>query len=168
MQRILYRLIAMLARLAVRSRRTNELEIIVLRHQLVVLRRQIDRPAVNNNDRTLLGAIAAALPANDEPAGSSDLTPSSDGTEDGSPNTGHNPVEDQHARQPRTRSTDSSSASPPRTQPGATDASTASWPTSAIGSLHRPYGRSSKPAASNQRPSEPRSPGPSSSTRKPP
>ncbi|MBT8241799.1 MAG: integrase core domain-containing protein [Acidimicrobiia bacterium] len=52
----------MLARLAVRSGRSKDLEIIVLRHQLGVLRRQIDRPALNNDDRTLLGAIAAALP----------------------------------------------------------------------------------------------------------
>jgi transposase InsO family protein len=60
--RILYRLIAMLARLAVRSRRSRDLKIIVLRHQLTVLRRQVDRPALDDDDRTLLGAIAAALP----------------------------------------------------------------------------------------------------------
>jgi len=60
--RILYRLIAMLARLTARSGRSKDLEIIVLRHQLTVLRRQIDRPAINGGDRTLLGAIAAALP----------------------------------------------------------------------------------------------------------
>ncbi len=63
MFRILYRFLAGLARLAVRSRRSNDLvEIIVLRHQYAILRRQVDRPAVNNDDRTLLGAIAAALP----------------------------------------------------------------------------------------------------------
>ena len=60
--RVLYRLIAMLARLAVRSGRSKDLEIIVLRHQIAVLRRQIDRPAINDDDRTLLGAIASALP----------------------------------------------------------------------------------------------------------
>ena len=62
MSRILYHLIAALARLAFRSGRSKDLEIIVLRHQLTVLRRPIDRPALNDNDRTLLGAIAAALP----------------------------------------------------------------------------------------------------------
>lgn len=62
MFRILYRLIGMLARLAVRSGRSKDLEIVVLRHQLTVLRRQINRPAINDADRTLLGAIAAALP----------------------------------------------------------------------------------------------------------
>ena len=59
---ILYCLLADLARLAVRSGRSKDLEIIVLRHQLQVLRRTVNRPAVNDDDRTLLGAIAAALP----------------------------------------------------------------------------------------------------------
>ncbi|MCP3857447.1 MAG: transposase [Actinomycetia bacterium] len=60
--RLLYHLIAALARLAVRSGRSKDLEIIVLRHQLQVLRRQVDRPAIHDDDRGLLGAIAAALP----------------------------------------------------------------------------------------------------------
>ena len=65
MSRILYRLIAGLARLAARSGRSGrskDLELIVLRHQLGVLRRQIDRPEINDDDRTILGAIGAALP----------------------------------------------------------------------------------------------------------
>jgi len=60
--RILYRFLTTLAGLAVRSGRSKDLEIIVLRHQLMVLRRQVDRPALDDDDRTLLGAIAAALP----------------------------------------------------------------------------------------------------------
>jgi len=60
--RIFYRFLTVLARLAVRSGRSKDLEIIVLRHQLHVLRRQVDRPSVTEADRTLLGAIAAALP----------------------------------------------------------------------------------------------------------
>ena len=59
MSRILYRLIAALALLAVRSGRAKDLEIIVLRHQLTILRRQIDRPELNEQNRSLLGAIAA-------------------------------------------------------------------------------------------------------------
>ena len=59
---IVFRFLAALARLMVRSGRSKDLEIIVLRHQIQVLRRQVDRPAVNDDDRTLLGAIAAALP----------------------------------------------------------------------------------------------------------
>ena len=59
--RILYRFLASLARFAVRSGHSKDLEIIVLRHQLTVLRRQINRPALNDGDRALLGVVAAAL-----------------------------------------------------------------------------------------------------------
>jgi len=62
MFRILYRFLAALARLIVRSGRSKDLEIIVLRHQLGVLHRQIDRPELTDDDRSLPGAIAAALP----------------------------------------------------------------------------------------------------------
>ena len=51
-----------MARLAVRSGRSKDLEIVVLRHQLAVLRRQIDRPKLTEDDRSLLGVIAAAPP----------------------------------------------------------------------------------------------------------
>ena len=61
MYRILYRFLASLARLTVRSGRCKGLEIIVLRHQLAVLRRQVDRPELTDADRSLLAAIAAAL-----------------------------------------------------------------------------------------------------------
>ena len=60
--RILYRFLASLARLAARSGRSKDIEIIVLRHQLAVLRRQHERPALNDDDRSLLGAVAQALP----------------------------------------------------------------------------------------------------------
>ena len=62
MCRILYRLLVGLARLAVRSGRSRDLEIIVLRHQLTVLHRQNNRPALADEDQVLLGAVAAALP----------------------------------------------------------------------------------------------------------
>ena len=62
MYRILYRFLASPARLTVRSGRLKDLEIIVLRRQLGVLRRQVDRPELTDADRSLLGAIAAALP----------------------------------------------------------------------------------------------------------
>lgn len=62
MFRILYRFVAALARLAVRSGRRKDPEIIVLRHQLMALRRQNDPPEQNDDDQSLLGAIAAALP----------------------------------------------------------------------------------------------------------
>jgi hypothetical protein len=47
--------------IAVRSGRSKDLEIIVLRQQLQVLRRQVERPALTDGDRTVLGAIAAAV-----------------------------------------------------------------------------------------------------------
>ena len=53
----MYRFLVALVRLAVRSRRLKDLEIIVLRHQLAVLRRQVDRPELTDADRSLLGAI---------------------------------------------------------------------------------------------------------------
>ena len=61
MQRTLYRLVIGLVGLAVRSGRSKDLEITVLRHQLVVLRRGVDRPTIEDDDRTLLGAVAQAL-----------------------------------------------------------------------------------------------------------
>ena len=60
--RLFYRFLASLARLAVRSGRSKDLQIIVLRHENAALRRQSGRPTLNEHDRTLLGAIAAALP----------------------------------------------------------------------------------------------------------
>jgi hypothetical protein len=59
---ILYSFLSTLARLAVRSGRSKDLEIIVLRHENSVLRRKAGRPALNDDDQTLLGAVAAALP----------------------------------------------------------------------------------------------------------
>ncbi len=40
----------------------TSIEIVFLRHQLTVLQRQIDRPTLNEADRSLPGAVAAALP----------------------------------------------------------------------------------------------------------
>ena len=61
MRRTLYVLLLGLIGLAVRSGRSKDLEIIVLRHQLTVLRRQVDRPLITDEDRSLLGAVAQAL-----------------------------------------------------------------------------------------------------------
>ncbi|MCP3935956.1 MAG: helix-turn-helix domain-containing protein, partial [Actinomycetia bacterium] len=62
MSRLLYRFLAQLARLAVRSGHWKDLQIIVLRQENAVLRRQVGRPSLTDDDRTLLGVIAAALP----------------------------------------------------------------------------------------------------------
>ena len=61
MCRILYRLLVSLAGMAVRSGRSKDLEIIVLRHQLTVLHRQNNRPALADENPALLGAIEGVV-----------------------------------------------------------------------------------------------------------
>src|SRR5215218_9087077 len=48
--------------LLARGDAANELEILVLRHQLAVLRRQTPRPKLEPADRALLAAISRVLP----------------------------------------------------------------------------------------------------------
>jgi hypothetical protein len=55
--RILYRFLSCMARLIVLSGRSKDLEIIVLRHQLSVLRRQGDPPPVTDNDCERSGGL---------------------------------------------------------------------------------------------------------------
>src|SRR5206468_5595815 len=45
-----------------RSEREKEIEILVLRHQLRVLERQVARPALTQADRALLAAFSRVLP----------------------------------------------------------------------------------------------------------
>jgi putative transposase len=51
-----------LAVLLGRSERSKELEILVLRHELVILRRQASRPQARRVDRMLLAALSRSLP----------------------------------------------------------------------------------------------------------
>lgn len=66
MLRILYCFLASLARLAVRSGRSKDLELIVLRHQLAMLGRRDASSAITDDDRSLLGAIARRRIETDE------------------------------------------------------------------------------------------------------
>ena len=55
------RLFALLV-LCFRSSGSKELEIVVLRHELSILRRQSKRPQLRKSDRVLLAALSRALP----------------------------------------------------------------------------------------------------------
>jgi hypothetical protein len=59
---LLVRNLFALVRLLPQPRRSKELEILVLRHELAILRRQAARPALTRADRALLASLSPSLP----------------------------------------------------------------------------------------------------------
>jgi putative transposase len=61
---VLYLLLGRILQLVVfdRGDHVKEIEIVVLRHQIAVLRRQVDRHGLNDGDRVLLAALSRLLP----------------------------------------------------------------------------------------------------------
>jgi len=126
--RVLYRLLAGLAALAVRSGRARDLEIVVLRHQVAVLRRQVGRRRSPRLTDRCWPTLAGRCRDGDVKAGSSPPTPCFVGIAAGSPATGPNPQPPavQVGHRHRRRSASWSCEWPPRTPRGGTDASKAS------------------------------------------
>src|SRR5262245_1353985 len=58
----MFRRLVELVVLRLRSERSKELEILVLRHQLHVLQRRVARPRLRSADRVLLAALSRSLP----------------------------------------------------------------------------------------------------------
>ena len=59
---VVLRRVLQLAALRFRSNEFKELEIVVLRHELAVLRRQTGRPELTSADRVFLAAASRLLP----------------------------------------------------------------------------------------------------------
>jgi hypothetical protein len=138
---LLFRRVLSVAALRVRSREFKELEIVVLRHELAVLRRQISRPRLDERDRVFLAAAGQLLGRRSR---SFFVRPDTllgciaslcgDG--------GRMRDDDRVAQRSPRRSVSSCCGSRVRTRAGASSGSSGSWPVSACASRQRRSPRS--------------------------
>jgi hypothetical protein len=144
----------------------NDIEILALRHQLVVLQRQIDKPRLTPPDRAFLAALLHRLPRLQLRQLHLIVSP------DTVLRWHRDLLRRHHAkmsrpkrradRPPTATSRPSSCAWPERTRAGATDASTANWPCRVSRSPPPPSGRSCSATGSSPHPSATARPGPPS------
>jgi len=131
-----------LIRLIFRSNTEIAIEVVMLRHEVTVLRRQVHRPALEPADRAVLAGLARLLPATVSDASSFSRQRSCAGTGTSSPSAGPTRTIDPVVQASQRAPPRSSCAWRRRTQLGATAASTVSSPPWASSSLPRASGRS--------------------------
>jgi len=153
-------------RLLAMSNADKDIGILVLRHQLTVLQRRVNKPRLTLPDRAFLAALLLKLPRPTLRRLSLIVspTPSCAGTATfcATATLGSLAPHDQAGQPPSAASEPSSCVLRATTPVGATAESTANSPSWESRSCPPPSGKSSRPTASNPRPTATTSPGPPS------